>query len=124
MEENISSKLEHSILSLPDENMRAVVREDRENNRAKRTGVQEVYAHQLEEMESRVVLYAKLEDLATQMVDARKEDTAKKARAVAPNAEGALDTLRSLAKNYRLLEDAADRLVDTVLGEARGGRKP
>ncbi len=102
---------------IDDEDVRCALREDEANFRMKQESVIDVYKTVIKDVESRLEMYTKLERLAEQIVDirsARKKQHARE-RNRGDTSDGQIeadcDMIRLHLKNYRLLEDAMDRII-------------
>ena len=104
------SKLDQVVNAMEDKNIREAAIEDRDNYHAKRSDMQQRYEDQIKEMEERLEIYTKLEGLAEEVADLQAERGANK-NSRTNNMDGALDMIHLSLKNYRMLEQTADRLL-------------
>ena len=110
----IANSLDKTIDSLEDENIRSALQEDRENLRAKRSAMQEIYEEQIREnLKSRIAMYTKLQILARQIETVRSNGNPKNSRN-SNHMDGAIDMIHLGLRNYRMLEDTSDCLIGAL----------
>ncbi|KAL3822912.1 hypothetical protein ACHAXA_010695 [Cyclostephanos tholiformis] len=110
----IADCLDEAIDSLQDENIRSALQEDRENLRAKRSEMREMYDEQIREaMKSRLAMYTKLQIFARQILSVRSKSISKNSRS-SNHMDGAIDMIHLGLRNYRMLEDMSDRLLGAI----------
>lgn len=102
---------------IEDEDLRCALQEDKANYRMQREAMIDVYKTVINDVESRLEMYTKLERHAEQIVairSARKKQHARE-RNRGDTSDGQIeadcDMIRLHLKNYRMLEDAMDRII-------------
>lgn len=110
----ISDSLDKVIDSLQDKNIRSALQEDRANIQSKRSDMLQIYQEQRDNMKSRLAMYTELQILSKLIAATHANSNAKNSRNN-NRMDGAIDMIHLSLRNYRMLEDTSDRLLDEIL---------